>query len=115
MDEFAYVYILASGFKHLYVGVTSDLEGRVRKHKDGAYPGSFTDRYNIHQLVYFERFGDIRMAIAREKQLKHWSRKKKIGLIVRENPTWRDLSLDWGQPLEPFHEPVRSPETFGGE
>jgi putative endonuclease len=107
MDELAYVYILASGFKHLYIGVTTEIEARVWKHKNGAFPGSFTDRYNIHSLVYFERFTDIRAAIAREKQLKRWSRVKKIRLIVAENPAWRDLSADWGKPVEPFREAAK--------
>lgn len=97
MDDMAFVYILSSSFKRLYVGVTTELEVRVRKHKEGAYPGSFTERYVIDQLVYFERYGDIRLAIAREKQLKRWSRIKKIRLIVSMNPDWRDLSEDWGK------------------
>ena len=106
MREFAYVYILASGFKHLYIGLTTELETRIWQHKNGAFPGSFTDRYNIRDLVYFEQFGNIQVAIAREKQLKRWSRVKKIRLIVAENPTWRDLSADWGKPVEPFREPA---------
>ena len=56
MEKLGYVYILASGFKHLYIGVTSQLERRIRQHKDGTYACAFTDRYNIKQLVYFERF-----------------------------------------------------------
>ena len=105
MEMNAYVYILSSGFKHLYIGVTSALESRIRGHKNGRYPGSFTERYHIDQLVYFERFGDIRSAIAREKQLKRWSRIKKIRLIVSVNPDWKDLSLEWGMPIGPFREP----------
>ncbi len=115
VNDFAYVYILASSFKHLYVGVTSTLEHRIWQHRSGAFPGSFTERYKIDRLVYFERYTDIRTAIAREKQLKRWSRVKKIRLIVANNPTWRDLSEDWGKPIEPMLEPVRSPETFGGK
>jgi putative endonuclease len=102
MIEFGYVYILASEFKHLYIGVTSHLEMRVGQHKDGTYPCSFTERYNIKQLVYFERFAEMQTAIAREKQLKRWSRIKKIRLIVAENPDWRDLSAEWGAPLALF-------------
>ena len=98
MIECGYVYILASGFKHLYIGVTSELEERIWQHKNGAFPGSFTDRYNIKDLVYFEKFGDMPSAIAREKQLKRWSRIKKIRLIVASNPDWRDLSDDWASP-----------------
>lgn len=108
MEDMAFVYILSSGFKRLYIGVTSELRIRVKKHKNGSYPGSFTDKYNINQLVYFERYGDIDMAIAREKQLKRWSRIKKIQLIVSVNPDWKDLSLEWEQPIRPFQEPQKS-------
>jgi putative endonuclease len=69
MQETSYVYILASGFKHLYIGVTTELELRVLQHKNNAYPNSFTSRNNIKDLVYFERFGDLISAITREKQL----------------------------------------------
>ena len=78
--------------------MTSELEERIWQHKNGAFPGSFTDRYNIMDLVYFEKFGDMPSAIAREKQLKRWSRIKKIRLIVASNPDWRDLSDDWASP-----------------
>jgi|SRR5579875_2141113 len=97
--HYAYVYILANGFKHLYIGLTSEIEVRVAKHKNKTYPDSFTAKYNINQLVYFERFADIHAAIAREKQLKRWSRMKKIRLIVATNPEWRDLNADWGTTL----------------
>jgi putative endonuclease len=107
MREFAHVYILASGFKRLYIGVTSSIEKRIFGHKNGAFPGSFTERYNIKYLVYFERFSDIQVAIAREKQLKRWSRIKKIRLIVAANPDWKDLSEEWGKSIEPFREPQR--------
>ena len=113
MIEFGYVYVLASGFKHLYIGVTSHLELRVGQHKDGTYPCSFTDRYNIKQLVYFERFAQMQTAIAREKQLKRWSRVKKIRLVVAENPEWRDLSEEWGGAIEPFSGVVGERRGFG--
>jgi putative endonuclease len=112
MREVAYVYILASGFKRLYIGVTSALKQRVFDHKNGKFPGSFTDHYNINQLVYFEIFDDIRVAIAREKQLKRWSRIKKIRLIVATNPDWKDLSTEWGKPTEPFSGVLRPPTRF---
>ena len=102
MEKSGYVYILASGFQHLYVGVTSNLERRVAQHKEGTYAGAFTERYNIKQLVYIERFGEMATAIAREKQLKRWSRVKKIGLIVAVNPDWQDLSVASGTPVEAF-------------
>jgi putative endonuclease len=96
--EYACVYIMASSYQVLYVGVTTELEIRVRQHKEGRFPGSFTSRYKVNKLVYFERYPLIVEAISREKQLKGWLRRKKIALIVASNPTWRDLSLEWGQP-----------------
>ncbi len=112
MIECGYVYILASGFKRLYIGVTSQLEQRVQQHRNGSFPGSFTDRYNIKDLVYFERFGDMSSAIAREKQLKRWSRVKKIRLIIAVNPDWRDLSSEWGKPAKPFDGKLNEPVSF---
>jgi len=108
MPTYGYVYILASSFKHLYIGMTTDLEGRVWKHKNKFYPDSFTAKYKIDQLVYFERYGLVTRAIAREKELKGWLRSKKIALIVANNPDWKDLSEKWGKPVEPFREPIRS-------
>ena len=78
----------------LYVGVTSELIGRVTEHKMKVDPGSFTARYNLDKLVYFEDFAFIEEAIAREKQLKAGSRAKKIALIEAMNPRWRDLYED---------------------
>ncbi len=78
----------------LYIGVTSNLEGRVRQHRERSTPG-FTRDYVVVQLVYFEELEDARDAIGREKQLKGWVRRKKIALIESINPDWRDLSLDW--------------------
>jgi putative endonuclease len=102
MIECGYVYILSSGFKRLYIGVTNDLQLRVAQHKGHKYPNSFTARYGIDQLVYFERFVLMTAAIAREKELKGWTRAKKIALIVASNPTWKDLSEDWGKPIPPW-------------
>ncbi len=99
MPEYAYVYILASKGKRLYIGVTTKLEQRVRQHKQKLHPDSFTANYNINQLVYYERFATITAAIAREKELKGWLRSRKIALIVSTNPDWRDLSAEWGKPL----------------
>lgn len=97
--DYAYVYILSSSYKHFYVGITTRLQFRVNEHKEGAHPGSFTHRYKINQLVYFERHESIKTAIAREKQLKRWSRIKKSNLIIQYNPTWKDLSLEWDEPI----------------
>jgi len=76
----------------LYTGVTSDLKRRMEQHAAGIHPSSFTKRYNIDRLVYIELTNDIRIAIAREKQIKRWSRAKKVALIDRFNPTWQDLA-----------------------
>jgi putative endonuclease len=116
MQELSFVYILASGFKHLYIGVTTNLELRILQHKNGSYPDSFTTRYNIKDLVYFERFTTLQAAITREKQLKRWSRIKKIRLIVADNPTWRDLSGDWNQPTAPFQQHLlKPPKSFNAD
>jgi putative endonuclease len=90
------VYILASRSRTLYTGVTNNLERRTVEHHDGLVPG-FTTRYKIFRLVHFEVFGDIRSAIAREKEIKAWRREKKIGLIARHNPTWEDLAEALGK------------------
>ncbi|MCD4705821.1 GIY-YIG nuclease family protein [bacterium] len=86
---------MASISKTIYIGVTNDVYERTWQHKRGFNKNSFTDRYNCHKLVYYETFDDINEAIAREKQLKRWRREKKIKLIEKENPHWRDLSDDW--------------------
>ena len=86
------VYIVSSHTRRLYIGVTSDLSGRIWEHKNGIYEG-FTKKYKINQLVYHELFHDIESAIAREKQLKGWTRARKIALIEKMNPGWEDLSL----------------------
>ena len=90
-----YVYMMASFRQVLYIGVTNDLQRRVYQHKTKAHPNSFTARYNVNRLVYFETFGDIKDALAREKQIKSWRREKKIALIEIENSRWKDLTLDW--------------------
>ena len=89
-----FVYIMASRSRVLYVGVTNDLARRVNEHKQSFIPG-FTQKYRISRLVYFEQFGDIRDAIAREKQIKGWVRVRKIKLIEARNPTWDDLAARW--------------------
>lgn len=76
----------------LYIGVTSNLNVRVKEHKEKLRSGSFTSRYNIRKLVYFECLASIGEAIKREKQIKAGSRKKKVELINSCNPEWRDLT-----------------------
>lgn len=85
------VYITASRRNGtLYVGVTSDLSGRVSLHKQDLVQG-FTNRYSLHMLDYFEHHDTMEQAIAREKRLKRWRRAWKIELIEKSNPEWRDL------------------------
>lgn len=82
----------------LYTGVTSDLKRRIYEHKNHLYKNSFTDKYNIEKLIYFETFHSIEEAILREKQIKAGSRNKKIDLINSINPKWNDLYpeiLEW--------------------
>jgi putative endonuclease len=86
-----FVYILSSVSRTLYIGVTNDIERRVREHKQGLVPG-FAAKYRISRLVYVEETTDVRAAIAREKQIKAWRRAKKIELIESVNPDWKDLS-----------------------
>jgi len=86
-----YVYFLTNRPNGtLYVGVTSNLIQRVYQHRIGAADG-FTKRYGIKQLVYFEVYDDIRTAIQREHNIKHWSRTWKVRLVLAENPEWKDL------------------------
>src|SRR5581483_9174209 len=90
-----YVYMLQSASRRaIYIGVTNNLRHRVFQHKTHQFEG-FTGDYNATRLVYFEKFDSIGKAIAREKQLKRWRREKKMWLIERMNPKWRDLAADW--------------------
>ena len=89
--KLAYVYILASKKNGtLYVGVTSNLVKRIHEHKTNVVAG-FTQKYKVHDLVYFEETQDVISAITREKQIKKWNRKWKLALIEKGNPEWQDL------------------------
>jgi len=91
IDKQYFIYIMTNTHDTvLYTGVTSDLANRVLQHKSGV-GGIFTRKYNIHKLVYYEVGNDIYDAVAREKQIKGGSRQKKIDLINRSNPEWKDL------------------------
>ena len=93
-EKLSYIYIMASGKNGtLYIGVTANLQDRINKHKKGLYEG-FTKKYDIKSLVYYEVFVDIQEAFTREKQLKKWKRDWKIKLIEKNNPGWKDLTLD---------------------
>ena len=94
MHKDAFVYILASKKNGtLYIGVTSDLAKRVWQHKCNLFEG-FSKKYDVHQLVYYEQFADIKNAIMREKRLKNWHRQWKIDLIEKHNPDWNDFYDD---------------------
>jgi putative endonuclease len=86
-----WVYIATNRSRTLYTGVTSDLPGRLYKHRHRSIPG-FTSKYRIDRLVYFESTPNVRAAIEREKQIKGWRRSKKVELIESMNPMWDDLS-----------------------
>jgi putative endonuclease len=86
-----YVYIVASLSRTIFVGMTNELRKRVYQHKHKLL-GGFTARYNVGRLVYFEHLRDVNAAIAREAELKRWSRAKKVALIEAHNPEWRDLA-----------------------
>ena len=95
MPKPGFVYIMTNKSNRvLYTGVSADLYVRVVQHKQHTVPG-FTARYNCTKLVYFECFGEIMLAVAREKQIKNYSRAHKIRLIVAKNPSWRDMSEDF--------------------
>ena len=94
MDRHPVVYILASGRNGtLYVGMTSDLVGRVWQHREHAVEG-FTKKYGVTMLAWYEIAGTMEAAIVREKQIKKWRRAWKIELIEKTNPYWRDLWVD---------------------
>jgi putative endonuclease len=89
-----YVYIMTNRSSTLYTGVTNNLMRRVLEHRSGV-SGSFTARYRIDRLVYFEETNDVNVAILREKQIKGWTRARKLVLINDANPAWQDLAAEW--------------------
>ena len=92
MERGGYVYIMTNKYNAvLYTGITCNLKSRIWEHKEKVFKNSFTKRYNITKLVYYERFMNIEEAIMREKQIKAGSRKKKTDLINIMNPCWKDL------------------------
>ena len=87
-----YVYILTNrNYTTLYTGVTNDLVRRMYEHRNKEHPDSFTAKYGVNRLVYYEETSDVRSAIEREKQIKSWNRKRKDSLIESFNPSWHDL------------------------
>ena len=110
-EHVSFVYLMASRSRTLYCGVTSDLENRVKQHRNGTF-GGFTTKYRCTRLVWFERFVYIEKAIDREKEIKGWRREKKIALIEKENRTWEDLSAVWGKQVPRSAYPI-APERDG--
>ena len=88
------VYVMTNRSDTLCIGVSNNLERRVWEHQQGASPG-FATQYRTTRLIYAENFTEVRNAIGREKQLKKWSRAKKLALIAESNPEWRDLGAEW--------------------
>jgi putative endonuclease len=91
-----YVYIMASRSQTLYTGVTGDIYQRALQHKAGEIEG-FTKKYHINRLVYYEMFKYVNNALTREKQVKAWTRAKRLALIKTMNPAWQDLAKGWGE------------------
>ena len=90
-----YVYMMTNKYKNvLYTGVTSDLIRRVYEHRNHLLKDSFTAKYHVTELVYYEQTTDVRAAIEREKQIKSWSRARKDVLVESQNPTWTDQYCD---------------------
>ncbi len=93
-DRTYYVYILGSISGTLYIGVTGNLRRRMWQHKKHIFTG-FSSKFGVDRLLYREKYADIHRAIGREKQLKGWIRKKKVALIEKDNPRWKDLAGAW--------------------
>jgi len=109
MDKCYYIYIMTNiANKILYIGVTNDLIRRVYEHRNGLIDG-FTKKYKLHKLVYFEQYSDIKLALQREKNLKHWIKDWKIQLIEKFNPEWDDLYPHMADPrVKPEDDKIRS-------
>jgi putative endonuclease len=94
-----YVYIMSSRSLTLYTGVTGNIYYRALQHKAGEIEG-FTKKYLVNRLVFYETFKYVNNALAREKQIKAWTRAKRLALIKTMNPAWQDLAEDWGEPTK---------------
>jgi len=98
-----FVYVMNNKPKGvIYVGVTDNLEERIKEHKLKLYPKSFTAKYNCDKLIYFEEFENDQEAMIREKRLKKWKREWKVKLIETMNPGWMDLSMNWSLNYKKF-------------
>lgn len=107
MKEHQYfVYIMSSRSGTLYIGMTNSIYRRALQHKSGEIDG-FSSKYHCDRLVYYESYDDVHKAIGREKQLKGWSRAKKIALIESLNPKWEYLAEKWGAEMRFAGEPIK--------
>jgi Predicted endonuclease containing a URI domain len=95
MSRVFYVYILASDSRELYVGITNNLVRRIIEHREGSDPYRYVFRHATTRLVHVEAAGQARDAIRRERQLKAWTRRRKLALIEKTNPEWEDLAAYW--------------------
>ncbi|MGB9032778.1 MAG: GIY-YIG nuclease family protein [Acidobacteriaceae bacterium] len=111
-DRRYFVYVMASRSRVLYTGITNNMARRNTEHK-GRASDSFTAKHRCTRLVWYETFHSPTAAIAREKQLKGWTRAKKIALIEVNNLGWADLSEEWGKPIALYAAPA-SPKLTGG-
>ncbi|MEM1001410.1 MAG: GIY-YIG nuclease family protein [Bacteroidota bacterium] len=94
--KYWYVYIMSNKQNGvIYIGVTDNIDKRIKEHKLKLYPKAFTARYNCDKLIYFEEFENAEEASIREKRFKNWKRDWKVKLIEEMNPSWSDLSLNW--------------------
>lgn len=93
------MYIVSNNAHTLYTGATENLARRIDEHKNRLYPNGFTARYTFDRCVYFEVLKTSDEAYRRERQIKGWSRAKKIALIQKDNPNWLDLSVKWDELL----------------
>jgi putative endonuclease len=101
-----WMYIMTNRSGALYVGVTGNLARLVHEHRHHLVPG-FTSKYLIDRLIHAESYGEIRDAIAREKQVKGWIRARKLALIAESNPDWRELGEEWFGPTDQERADVR--------
>ncbi len=106
-DHHYFVYIVASRTHVIYCGMTDSLTRRVEEHRLSAIPG-FTERYQCNRLVWYECYQYVLNAISREKQIKRWTRAKKLRIIEQMNPTWADLSEEWRKETAGPSTPLRS-------
>jgi putative endonuclease len=110
-ERIYFTYIMASRSRNLYTGITGNLVQRTFEHRQQKHDG-FSAKYNCNRLVWFDRFGDVSEAIQREKELKGWTRGKKIALIETTNPTWEDLGAPWRPTVHPASSPTKAAMSF---